>query len=621
MRVTHRMIADTVNTNLQRSLRRLEVYSNQLSTGKVFHKPSENPVGVGRVMGYSAAVNRNEQYRLNMNQTRGWLENTEASLRNGLDVLQRVRELSIYGANESLTADDRRAIAPEILEFLEHLIGIANTETNGLYIFGGHQTLSVPYRKEKVYHADILGGGIDPDSAVIAAGLQNGNYSLSQSSVTPAADEDAAVRVTQSYLQGNAESIIGEADWGDLVNGVMIKPGLQAGSTITIGDDFVTGSPAENFVLTLTYDGTNNRWDYIDDGGNPQSIDTGIFSHYGITVDIDQLTGSAADGDIITVASGISSSVMLEVTGVDFESGQVNYHYLSHQYALDGTYQKAEGDFSLTFGDTAPQSVTLGAVTVNVEGLGSMNPFLASGLKVGDRATLDILPGMTAGSNYDQVTVNGEHRTGGSAVSYLFDQDSLNGREFEFKYYSLDTFDRSPDKGALYDGSVTVNYGVFSEAEQALTFSYDKMGFPVYYGDFNDRVQEISPHQEMIMNLSGDKAFGSNREIFEAVYDVYWALIDNDREALGDTALEKMDRAIDHFLGRLAEVGARSNRVDAMNNTLSNENLYLREVRSNIEDIDLAQVITDYLMQENAYKAALSTASMMLQPSLVDYLR
>jgi flagellin-like hook-associated protein FlgL len=615
------MIADTVNTNLQRSLRRLEVYSNQLSTGKVFHKPSENPVGVGRVMGYSAAVNRNEQYRLNMNQTRGWLENTEASLRNGLDVLQRVRELSIYGANESLTADDRRAIAPEILEFLEHLIGIANTETNGLYIFGGHQTLSVPYRKEKVYHADILGGGIDPDNAVIAAGLQNGNYSLSQSSVTPATDEDAAIRVNQSYLQGNAESIIGEADWGDLVNGVMIEPELQAGSTVTIGDDFVTGSPVENFVLTLTYDEANSRWDYIDDTGVPQVIDAGTFTHFGITVDIDQLAGAAADGDVITVASGVSSSVMLEVTGVDYESGQVSYRYLSHQYALDGTYQKAEGDFSLTFGDTAPQAVNFGAVTVNVEGLGGMNPFLASGLKVGDRTTLNIIPGMSAGTNYDMVTLSGAHRSSGSAASYLFNQNALNNRDVEFKYYSLDTFDRSSEKGTVYDGGLSVSYGAFSEAEPALTFSYDKMGFPVYYGDYNDRVQEISPHQEMIMNLSGDKAFGMNQEIFEAVYGVYWALIDNDREALGDEALEKMDRAIDHFLGRLAEVGARSNRVDAMNNTLSNENLYLREVRSNIEDIDLAQVITDYLMQENAYKAALSTASMMLQPSLVDYLR
>jgi flagellin-like hook-associated protein FlgL len=623
MRITHRMIADSVNLNLQRSLRRLDHYSNQLSTGKKFQRASENPVGVGRVMSYSAAVNRNEQFRLNMNQTAGWLDNTEGALQNGLDVLQRIRELSVFGANESLTAEDRRAIAPEVVEFIDHLLGIANTETNGLYIFGGHQTLKTPFIRQNMYNVSYAAdSGISPETPVTAIGFQNGSYTFTQNEIS-LVSETASARVMQSFLQGSAESIIGSAVWGSLEQGAMIQPFLQESSTLSIGSGFVTNTPADqDFVLTLTYNEAAAEWDFVDEAGNQTSIAGGVFNHFGLVVDISEIAGSPADGDQITVASGVNSSVLLEISGINAETGRVDYHYTGHQYALDGSYQKAEGTFHLDFNGTAPQNVRLGSVTVNIGDLESMNPAKAAGLRVGDRAVLSLQPGMSAAEIYDGVSLGGEHRGSSSGASFIFSAGALDDQAVELNYFSLDTFGRSPTKGKVFDGKLELAYGGSgAPAGEALTFSYDSLGFPVYYGDNHNRVQEISPHQEMIMNLSGTKAFGANQEIFEAVFEVYRALMDNDREALGGSALGKMDLAVDHLLGRLAEVGARSNRVEAMQSTLFSENLYLREVRSNIEDIDLAYVITEFTMQENAYRAALSTASMMLQPSLVDYLR
>ncbi|HHX87566.1 MAG TPA: flagellar hook-associated protein FlgL [Firmicutes bacterium] len=145
MRITHRMIADTVNVNLQQSLHRLQQRSEQLSTGKSFHRPSQDPVGTNRVMRYRDSINRNECYRLNISEARGWLQATEAALMDGLDALQRIRELCIYGANGSLAEAELLSIAEEVHEFYRHLVGVGNTEYNGLYIFGGHQTGSPPY--------------------------------------------------------------------------------------------------------------------------------------------------------------------------------------------------------------------------------------------------------------------------------------------------------------------------------------------------------------------------------------------------------------------------------------------------------------------------------------------
>lgn len=544
MRITHRMVADRVNLNLQHSLKRLEHYSNQLSTGKKFHRPSDDPVGVGRVMSYASAVDRNEQFRLNMNQARNWLENTELALQNGLDVLQRARELAVYGANESLTAEDRRAIAPEMLELIDHFIGIANTETNGLYIFGGHQTLTTPFNREKVYALQFNGGDINAEEPIEAQGLQNGDYRLSQDLFTAASPQPGSITVSQSCLRGSAISILG--------------------------------------------------------------------------LEINEGSVSASD------PLQVSASIMIEAKDADPVSGQVEYFYTAHEYALDGQHETREGIFTLTFGGADPQQIVIGSQTLSINGLGQLKPSTAAGFTAGDRAVLNITPDLIEGASYEQVSLAGEHRGGESGFTYLFNAgtiDSTPDFKIDYRYYSLNTYGRSPDRGLVHDSSLKVSYDGFSGGDDVLSFSYDRGGFPVYRGDSNDRSQEISPHQEMIMNLHGEKAFGEKQEVFEALFEVYRALFDNDRETLGNSALAKIDQSVDRFLERLAEVGARSNRVEVMQNTLDSENLYLREVRSNIEDIDLANVITEFTMQENAYRAALSTAAMMLQPSLVDYLR
>ncbi len=147
MRITHRMIAESVNINLQQGLASLDQRSRQLSTGKTFSRPSGDPVGTNRVMRYREAVSQNERYLLNISEAKGWLQATEAALMEGLDVLQRVRELSIYGADGALAEAELHSIAEEVSEFYRHLVGVGNTEFNGLYIFGGHCTGTPPYRE------------------------------------------------------------------------------------------------------------------------------------------------------------------------------------------------------------------------------------------------------------------------------------------------------------------------------------------------------------------------------------------------------------------------------------------------------------------------------------------
>lgn len=145
MRITHRMLATSVANNLNRNMRRLEDMAARLSSGRKFDRPSQDPVGTVKVMRLHGALASNAQYGRNITMARGWLDATESALGEGVAVMQRLRELSVYAASGVMTAADRQAIVPEVSELRDHLLSLANSEHMGLHIFAGHRTLDAPF--------------------------------------------------------------------------------------------------------------------------------------------------------------------------------------------------------------------------------------------------------------------------------------------------------------------------------------------------------------------------------------------------------------------------------------------------------------------------------------------
>ncbi|SJZ44252.1 flagellar hook-associated protein FlgL [Selenihalanaerobacter shriftii] len=145
MRVTNGMMTNNLLKNLSDNMERLDKFNRQLSTGKKFDMPSQDPTGVVTSMGLKSTLNSNEQYIDNIDQALTWTSTTENALKNATKTLQRTRELAVYGANDSLSDSDRNAIADEVEQLREGLTEVANTDYNGRYIFAGYKTTTEPY--------------------------------------------------------------------------------------------------------------------------------------------------------------------------------------------------------------------------------------------------------------------------------------------------------------------------------------------------------------------------------------------------------------------------------------------------------------------------------------------
>ena len=133
-------MVDNMMRNLQDNMKKLDKLNQQLSSGKKFSKPSENPIGAAESMELESVLSNHGQYLDNIGEAKDWMKSSESALKNSGKILQRAREQAVYGANGSLSEGDRKQIATEIGELKKELINVANSKLGDRYLFSGQKT-------------------------------------------------------------------------------------------------------------------------------------------------------------------------------------------------------------------------------------------------------------------------------------------------------------------------------------------------------------------------------------------------------------------------------------------------------------------------------------------------
>ncbi len=145
MRVTNKMLVTNSLSNLNRGLEQLEHLSGRLAAGKKILVPSDDPIGTGNVLRMHRGLEETRQYVSNTDYGIGMLLAADGALTDLTQILQRARELAVYGANGTLPEDSLHALAKEVNELVDHALQVANTAYAGSYIFGGQETTKPPY--------------------------------------------------------------------------------------------------------------------------------------------------------------------------------------------------------------------------------------------------------------------------------------------------------------------------------------------------------------------------------------------------------------------------------------------------------------------------------------------
>lgn len=125
---------------------RLAITQNQLAVGKRIVNPADDPTGSAQLIGLSETAKTTGQFQRNILAARTRLELQDSALGSVGDAMQRVRELTVSSLNDTKGADERNAIAAEVRQLADEVMGLANRKDgNGQYMFAGFQVLTVPF--------------------------------------------------------------------------------------------------------------------------------------------------------------------------------------------------------------------------------------------------------------------------------------------------------------------------------------------------------------------------------------------------------------------------------------------------------------------------------------------
>lgn len=125
------------------------------------------------------------------------------------------------------------------------------------------------------------------------------------------------------------------------------------------------------------------------------------------------------------------------------------------------------------------------------------------------------------------------------------------------------------------------------------------------------------------INTSGNDFFGepnATDNIFNIINRLSDAMINGRHDDI-TSEISNIESRLNKMVSVHAETGARTNRVELMENRLSNENYNLTQLQSKTEDADIAEVMIQSNIASNIYQASLSAGAKIITPTLVDFIR
>jgi flagellar hook-associated protein 3 FlgL len=128
---------------------------------------------------------------------------------------------------------------------------------------------------------------------------------------------------------------------------------------------------------------------------------------------------------------------------------------------------------------------------------------------------------------------------------------------------------------------------------------------------------------QMPINMTGNDVFGHTGDsdnLFSIINSISDALKKGDLTAISGQ-LDKIDTRVETILSARAEIGAKTNRVELMQDRLSDLNINLTDLQAKTEDADYEELIMKSKIQENIYNASLSVGAKIISTTLVDFIR
>ncbi len=138
----------------QRALARLQT---QLSTGRRFELPSEEPIAALRIMSLQRLLERKEQVQSNLATNQSYLTSTDVALGQVSNLVADARATALEVMGTNSTDSQRTAAAQQVSRTIQQLLDMGNQKFRGRLLFAGASTTVRPFEAAGAGLVNYLG--------------------------------------------------------------------------------------------------------------------------------------------------------------------------------------------------------------------------------------------------------------------------------------------------------------------------------------------------------------------------------------------------------------------------------------------------------------------------------
>lgn len=624
IRVTNTMVTKNAMSNINSNKSSMSSLNTQMTTQKKISRPSEDPVTAIRSLRLRNSLNEISQYNdRNIPDANNWLEVTNDALTNIRDVMQTMYEKCEQAANGDNTTEDRRILLTELKNLSTQIYAEANSDYAGRTVLSGYYT-----------DLDVVFEKADDDASYTI------NETLSASDVTK-----------MTYISKKTDFDINKAQ---TINTSQM-PQENEIYRMRLAYDGIdydkNANPAQKFKINYS-----KEVDTLAVKKTPGNEVTAAGVKNTTTVNGKQITITNCEDSTKIVTVG-SNEYKIDKTGRVIEttnpaSGANEVKYLSNGNiqitTKDNSYSDGlEGEKNSSFSiELTPACKQIGSVVANYEK--EVTPVTITDGE--DKAYM----GVAADGSYTEklgdyeirlVAETGELIMGDKIANELGALGAVNGKEPMSFTYDKTGFQRYELKPEQYfdcinktdsQNSIThikqssdINYAVSFNQEIKVNVEASDAFDQATNRDIGELIDMISHSLDIEEKISKLKSAAENAATSEEKMQ-YDSMIEAAQREL-DIANEKLESSYEkgmtnfqNYLNKIntqiTDVGARQNRLDVINNRMTEQKANFKELKSSNEDKDLEEIMIEYQAALTAYQASLTATSKLSQNTLLNFL-
>lgn len=631
-RVSNLMRGNRLGSALARNQSLLSGVENELTTGRRLNKVSDD-VGDGSVaQSIRKTLERRIAYADNLTAANDQLSEVDSNLGEVADLMRQAQTLASANVGSDTTPEARDAAAAQIDSIYNQMLSLANTQSNGVFLYGGDRSTAAPFVEQNggirwVGSSTVLSNQYDEsqqlDFMVDGASVFGALSGRVQGATDLAPTVGAATRLADLNGATNA----GVRKGTIAVSDGAATATIDLGTADSLGDvvDRINAAGVGGIGATVNAAGTGidlfagpgDELTVVDVGGGSMAADLGI-AREAATVPGDGIAGEPVGAKVTPLTplaalkggAGIDTSgLRIKVDGVAHDvdlSGATTVEDLINAINDSGTNAVAKINASGT-GIDVLNSVQGTTMTIGEVGGGTTAADL--GVRSFDGNTL--VSDLNRGKGLTLAEGNEIRLTDSAGTAFEVDLDGTTKVQ--------DVLDR------INAAAVAAGAGVVASATDSGITLEDVAGGPDALSIANVNGSTVVDE----LGLGGGAVAGVIAGVDTAPIESagVFATLDRLRKSLRSDdqaeitrAAEVLDENLSNAVLIRGQVGAKVQAFEGRQSRIEDQNLASKALLSQLEDADFTDAIIRFQTLQTSLQATMQASSKTLNLSLMDFL-